>query len=127
MKKTNKTLFYIGLAILIVGIACLITSIILDRVGQSDIGEIFGIISAIAGPVSLLILIFYLMFFGLKEPQRGHNTVRHSQQKVIKEVDVKPIKKTRQEELYEQYEDLYKKNLISKEDLDKKRVELLGK
>ena len=45
----------------------------------------------------------------------------------VKVVDVKDIPKSNEEKLYEQYEDLYKRNLISKEELDQKRSELLGK
>ena len=53
--------------------------------------------------------------------------LEQQKQKKIIVVDVKDIPKTKEEKLYEQYEDLYKKNLITKEDLDAKRKELLDK
>ena len=45
----------------------------------------------------------------------------------MKVVDVKDLPKSKEEKLFEQYEDLYKKGLISKEDLELKREELLKK
>ena len=42
-------------------------------------------------------------------------------------IEPSPVPKTKEEKLFEQYEDLYKKGLISKEDLELKREELLKK
>lgn len=126
MKKTIKILYFVGLTLLIIGILCTIFAFIFGRIGNGQLSDLFGMISAFCGPSALIILIVRLILIMQTNPIR-REYVAPKPQKEIKTVDVKDIPKTRGQELYEQYENLYKQNLITKEDLDKKRVELLGK
>lgn len=123
MKRLVTILYYVGLGVLIVGIASTMLSFFLTNPSLSDT---FGIIAAICGPLALIILIIRLIIMIQHSPVKRAYTATKPQ-KEVKTVDVKEIPKTREQELYEQYENLYKQNLITKEDLDKKRVELLGK
>lgn len=123
MKKLPTILYYVGLVILLVGIGSSILSFFLESPKLSDA---FGIVAAVSGPTALIILIIRLVIINQTNQSNPNYTV-FKPQKEVKTVDVKEIPKTKEEELYEQYENLYKQNLITKEDLDKKRVELLGK
>ena len=127
MKQNGKFLFWIAVALLCIGVCACIGGIICEFMGQPLGFKICTITVAVTGPVALVLIIIKFMFFGgaPASPQIKVNV--QSKPKEVKTVDVKPVAKTHEEELYEQYENLYKQNLISKEDLEKKRVELLGK
>ena len=77
--------------------------------------------SAVTGIISLGILVYNLAI-----SSRNITPTEKPKPKVmVKIVDVKDVPKSREEQLYGQYEGLYKQGLITKEDLDKKRDELL--
>ena len=121
--KPSKILLIVGITALALGITSMVVGTILGFVGESGLSDIFLGISSFLGVIALAIIIVRLVLQS-KEP----SFIGQEKPKVVvKVVDVKDIPKTREEQLYEQYEDLYKKNLISKEDLDLKRKELLGK
>ena len=80
-------------------------------------------ISSLLGLGALVLLILRLVSMA-KSPELYRE---EEPRVVVKVVDVKDIPKSHEEKLYEQYEDLYKKGFITKEDLDAKREELLGK
>ena len=121
--KLNKILFIISIVLVSLGSGLIIAAAILTLTGRTKLGDIFLTVSSIIGIAAMALLIYRLVVMS-KTPEL-YNTEKTKV--VVKIVDVKDIPKTKEEKLYEQYEDLYKKNLISKEDLDKKRLELLGK
>ena len=123
--KLNKILFIVGVSLVVLGIGFLIAGGILSFAGKSKIADIFLGFSSILGVLSLVVLIIRLIFMARNSVFTY--TEERQQPKVVKVVDVKDITKSKEQKLYEQYEDLYKQNLISKEDLDRKRKELLGK
>ena len=121
--KPSKILLIAGIACVAIGIGFMIAGTILGFVGQPLLSDVFLGISSFLGVLALGLIILRLTFQskeeGFSSPQKP--------KVVVKVVDVKDIPKTKEEKLYEQYEDLFKRNLISKEDLDLKRKELLGK
>lgn len=124
MRKIERVLYFVGLGFLIVGIISALLALIFASVGNDTLEDTFGLISTFAGPVALILLIIRLILIINHRPTPAPRT---SPKVVVKTVDVKDIPKTREEELYEQYEGLYKQKLITKEELDAKRKELLGK
>lgn len=101
----------------------MIAGSILSSNGNGRLGDIFLGVSSGCGIIALIVLIIRLTL------ATDSNIVGVNQNTTVKVkiVDVKDIPKTKEQKLYEQYEDLYKQNLITKEDLDKKKEELLGK
>ena len=120
--KLPKVLLIISLVLVALGTGFIVAGTVLMLVSQSKLGDIFLGVSSVFGLAALAVMIYRLSIMANQSPIERENT-----RVVVKVVDVKDIPKTKEQKLYEQYEDLYKKNLISKEDLDKKRVELLGK
>ena len=120
--KPSKILLIAGIASVAIGVGFMVAGTILGFYGNRFLSDLFLGISSFLGVLALAVLIFRLVIQSKEEgpinPQKP--------KVVVKVVDVKDIPKTKEEKLYEQYEDLYKRNLISKEDLDLKRKELLG-
>lgn len=128
--KKGQWLFYLALAVLLIGVAALICLIVFGLMNRQDLLKIAGIVIAVSGPVAILLLLFKLMLYGgAPEPQPKNPTVKTYKynEKDIPIVDVKEFKKSQDEIMYEKYVDLYNRKIISKEDLEKKRIELLGK
>ena len=119
----NRLLLIISIVLISLGGVFILSGTALTLLGKSGYGDIFMGVSGIFGLAALVLLIIRLTTMSNLE-----NTVASNDTKVVvKVVDVKDIPKTQEEKLYEQYEDLYKRNLITKEELDLKRKELLGK
>ena len=119
----NRLLLIISIVLISIGGVFILSGTVLTLLGKSGYGDIFMGVSGIFGLAALVLLIIRLTTMSNLE-----NTVASNDTKVVvKVVDVKDIPKTQEEKLYEQYEDLYKRNLITKEELDLKRKELLGK
>ncbi|MBQ0009108.1 MAG: hypothetical protein KBS97_02415 [Firmicutes bacterium] len=128
--KKGMWLFYLGLAALLLGVAALIVAIVGEFINNALLFKISGIVIAVAGPVAIILLFLKLILYGgapSPEPTAPKAQVFKNNEKEIKTVDVKEVKKSQEEELYDKYVELYNKNLITKEDLEKKRIELLGK
>ena len=121
--KLDKLLFIVGLVCVTLGLASLVIASILSRNAFSTTSDMFLGISSILGVISLAVLIVRLVIMSrmVKNGDSGKPRV------VIKVVDVKDLPKSKEQKLYEQYEDLYKQGLITKEDLELKRKELLEK
>lgn len=119
-------LFFLGLIFLLAGLGALIASFVFQSNGNNDMFKIMGIIVAVSGPLSILMLILKLIFYGgaTSPTSRSHSVTAN---KTVETVDVKPVEKSQEEIMYEKYVDLYNRKIITKEDLDKKRAELLGK
>lgn len=122
--KRDKILYYVGLVLLTIGVGLALASLILSRVGISKLADIFGWISSALGVVAFAILLIRLNL-QVKSPLNDVNKP-NGPKVVVKVVDVKDLPKTKEQQLYEQYENLYKQNLITKEDLENKKKELLG-
>lgn len=127
--KKGFWLFILGLTILMVGIIAGILAIVFELTGKSNLASIMSMLVVIAGPVSIILLIIKLMAYGgaeSPEPKKHVVNPNNSSKKVVPTVDVKQIEKSQDEIMYDKYVDLYNQKLITKEDLEKKRKELLG-
>ena len=125
MKKAQLFLI-LGIVSVSLGGVVFIVGAVLTLLGNASLGDLIMGLSSLFGVAALVLLIFRLYFMA-KDPD-VYPEYKHQQPKVIvKVVDVKEAPKSKEQELYEQYEDLYKRNLITKEELDKKRIDLLGK
>ena len=121
--KLHKILLIIGIVLISVGGACFIAGATLSLMGYQFVGDLLMGISSLLGLGALAIMIYRLVVMS-KTPEE----FRTEQPKiVVKVVEAQPAPKSNEQKLYDQYEDLYKRNLITKEELDQKRVELLGK
>lgn len=121
--KSNRILLIISIILISLGSILIIFGTVLTLIGNSQLGDILMGISSLLGVAALAILIFRLVLMS-KTPEMFNDNKTNV---VVKIVDVKDLPKTREQQLYEQYEDLYKKNLITKEELEIKRKDLLGK
>ena len=123
--KLSKLLLILGIVLVSVGGALFIAGALLTLLNKSTLGDIFMGVSSLLGIGAIVVLVIRLAIMA-KNPS-DYPEYRPQPRVVVKVVDVKEVPKSKEEQLYEQYEDLYKKNLITKEDLDLKRKELLGK
>lgn len=107
-----------------IGVGLFIAASVLALTNITLLSDIFFGVSSFCG-IAALGLLIYNLAISSKNPSF---TEEASKPKVVvKIVDVKDVPKSKEEQLYEQYEGLYKQGLITKEDLDKKREELLKK
>lgn len=120
--KNLKLLLILSISLVGLAVGFVIAGSILVMAGKNIIGDIFVGVSGILGAGALILLVYRLSIMA-KTPQ----SFAEPQPKVVKTVDVKEVPKSKEQKLFEQYEDLYKNGLITKEDLDKKREELLKK
>ena len=120
----NKLLLVISIVVMSIGVALFIAAAVLAITGKTTLSDIFFGVSSLLGIAALGLMIYNLAISSkFVSPE-----VESSKPKVVvKIVDVKDVPKSKEQKLYEQYEDLYKQGLITKEDLDKKREELLKK
>ena len=123
--KKDKLFLILGIILVSVGGCVFIAGAILALLGNGQLGDILMGSSAIFGAGALVLLIFRLSIMA-KNPEQ-YPEYQPQPKVVVKVVDVKEAPKSKEQELYEQYEDLYKRNLITKEELDQKRIDLLGK
>ncbi len=119
----DKVLYYIGLVSVVLGIASAFAATILEIFKIVNLSNIFFYVASFLGVVSVIVLILRLV----NQSRENRFNSDKGPKVTVKIVDVKDLPKSKEQKLYEQYEDLYKKNLITKEDLDKKKEELLGK
>ncbi len=124
--KKDKLFLILGIISVSLGGAMFIAGAVLTLLGNASLGDLLMGLSSIFGAGALVLLIFRLSFMA-KNPDDYPQYKPQQPKVVVKVVDVKEVPKTKEQELYEQYEDLYKRNLITKEELDKKRIDLLGK
>ncbi len=124
--KKDKLFLILGIISVSLGGAMFIAGAVLTLLGNASLGDLLMGLSSIFGAGALVLLIFRLSFMA-KNPDDYPQYKPQQPKVVVKVVDVKDIPKSKEQELYEQYEDLYKRNLITKEELDKKRIDLLGK
>ena len=122
--KLKKFLLIISIVIMALGVGFFLAAAILAIIGKSLLSDIFFGVSSILGIAALALLVYNLAVsskYAAPVEQAPRPKV------VVKVVDVKEVPKSKEQKLYEQYEDLFKQGLITQEDLDNKRKELLGK
>ena len=121
--KAYRILLIISICLISVGGILIIAGIVFSLQGNSSIGDLLMGLASFLGLASLALMIVRLVIMA-----RNPEQFKSEQPKiVVKVVDVKEVPKSKEQELYDQYEDLYNRNLITKEELDRKRKELLGK
>lgn len=125
MKKPQLFLI-LGIVSVSLGGAMFIAGAVLTLMGNANLGDLIMGLSSIFGLAALVFLVLRLYFMA-KDPDAYPQYKPQQPKVVVKVVDVKDVPKSKEQELYEQYEDLYKRNLITKEELDAKRKDLLGK
>ena len=122
--KLKKWLLIISIVAMALGFGFFIAAAVLSLTGKTLLSDIFFGVSSILGIASLGLLVYNLAVSSkFASPMQEQPKTKV----VVKVVDVKEVPKTKEQKLYEQYEGLYKQGLITQEDLDKKRKELLGK
>ena len=122
--KMKKWLLILSVAVMAVGIGLFIAASILSISEKTLLSDIFFGVSSLLGIAALGLMVYNLAVSSkFATPMNEQPRTKL----VVKVVDVKDVPKSKEEKLYEQYEGLYKQGLITKEDLDKKRKELLGK
>ena len=121
----NKQKLFLILSIVCIalGAGCLITGAVLSFYNYKKLVDLFFGVGSFLGVGALALLIIRLV----TSPEVNRPRRENEPRVVVTVVDVKDLPKTKEEQLFEQYEDLYKKGLISKEDLELKREELLKK
>ena len=119
----NKLLLVISIVVMAIGVGMFIAASVLALTNHALLSDIFFGVSSFLGIAALGLLIYNLAI-----SSKSIAPVEPSKPRVVvKVVDVKDLPKSKEEKLFEQYENLYKQGLITKEDLDKKREELLKK
>ena len=132
--KTGALVFFIiSMCLFGLAIGLIITSIIIGS-KSSDAWFVYGYCSGICMSLGFTFLILRSVFFMSKIK---FILFTQGQEKAIKEaqtskvVDAKPVdsfkeEASRENKLYQQYENLYNQGYITKEELEQKRKELLG-
>lgn len=139
----RKIFLIISLSLFAVSIGLSIAYIILmlQKTISDNTAVILSVTSDITFCAAIVMLILRSVFYSFKVNVRrailnGQVQIQDLQNidpNMVNTVDVKPAEgnvapviKTREQELVDQYEDLYKKGYISKEDFEAKKKELLG-
>lgn len=104
----------------------MIVSMVLVNHGYDQVAQILNLVGSGFEALAFVFIIIRVVNFGF-QLRRASKAPRPVKFKEPKTVNVKPVKETQEEKLYKQYVDLCAEGLISKEDLEKKRKELLGK
>lgn len=116
--KAGLSLIIAAICALSIGILAIIAGFITVALdGESTISTILFVVG-VAGCIGGFVLII------VRASKYGFEPISIPEEKVIKTVDVKPIKETQEEKLFKEYEKLYKEGLITKEDLENKKKEL---
>lgn len=126
MRKVDRILFIIGNTFFFIGVLGFIVGFIFEEMGKPYVAEVLYPICAVCGPITIIIFIVRLIIMVNMAKKYRVRASKIETPKQPKAEPVKEVKKTREQELYDQYEGLYKQGLITKEDLDKKKTELLG-
>lgn len=124
MRKSSFLLYIISLVLMLFGVLGIVLSFVFSRIGYVRLASIISFVGSICEVGALILIIIRVIFFGFIPVSRAAK-VRKSNP--IKTVNVKPVKeKTQQQSLVEQFEALYKEGLISKEDFEKKKHDILN-
>ena len=134
MMRSRKIFLFIAIGFFVISLALFITSVVF---GLRDINSeeyyLTAYLSGIALMIGLTMMILRSALFNFRINVRraiiNGNIKVEQDGRFVQTVDVKPVPEekplSKEEELYKQYEELYKAGHITKEDLDKKKEELL--
>lgn len=122
MNKKSRILFIITSICIAIGITCYLVFFImkLANVNGNIASSVLGF-GSLFETIAFILIIIRAIVFGFPSVELEDEPYEEE----IKIVDVKPVKETQEEKLYKEYEALYKEGLITKEDLDIKKKELL--
>ena len=118
-KKPNLVLFVSSICALALGMLSIVAGVICLMFVDSNVSTILFIVGSILCVAGLVFVILHFMRNGFK-PVNEEPTIIV---KEVKTVDVKEVKETREEQLFKEYEKLFKEGLITKEELEQKRKE----
>ena len=132
--KTGALVFFIiSMCLFGLAIGLIITSIIIGT-KSSDAWFVYGYSAGICMSLGFTFLILRSVFFMSKIKfilftQEQEKAIKEAQASQV--VDAKPVdslkeESTRENKLYQQYENLYKQGYITEEELEQKRKGLLG-
>lgn len=121
--KLPKLFLILSIVCIALGAGSIVTGVVLSFYGYKKLVDLFLGLGSVLGVGALVLLVLRL----INSPEVSNPNRENQPRVIVKVVDVKDLPKTKEEKLFEQYEDLYKKGLISKEDLELKREELLKK
>lgn len=121
MNKKSRLLYLLSVIFISIGIAGFLIGLLVRYLVDARIGEIISGIASMFESAALILIIVRAIRFGFAPVNEPQVIVKE-----VKTVDVKPIKESQEQKLFKQYEQLYKEGLITKEDLESKRKELLG-
>ena len=136
MRRSQKVFLILAIVFFAISSALAIAATVM---AVQDIGgDIFFYLAQLSGStlmvaITMLILRSVLFSYRINVRQAIIDGVIqvNEQGQYVQTVDVKPVPEekelSREEELVKQYESLYKQGLISEEDFEKKRKEILGK
>lgn len=121
MNKKSRVLYILSVIFISIGITGFLVGFLVQRLIDVRIGGIISGIASLFETAALILIIVRAIRFGFFPVEEPEVIIKE-----VKTVDVKPIKETQEQKLFKQYEELYKEGLITKEDLENKRKELLG-
>ena len=132
--KTGALVFFIiSMSLFGLAIGLIIASIIIGS-NKTDAWFVYGYSAGICMSLGFTFLILRSVFFTskikfimfAKEQEKSMKEAQASQVVDAKPVDSFKEESTRENKLYQQYENLYKQGYITEEELEQKRKELLG-
>ena len=132
--KTGALVFFIiSMSLFALAIGLIITSIIIGS-KSSDAWFVYGYGAGICMSLGFTFLILRSVFFMSKikfilftqEQEKAINEAQTAQVVDAKPVDSFKEEASRENKLYQQYENLFKQGYITQEELEQKRKELLG-
>lgn len=121
MNKKARVLYILSVIFISIGIAGFVIGLLVQNFVDSRIGGIISGFASMFETAALVLIIVRAIRFGFVPVDEPEVVVRK-----VRTVDVKPVKETQEQRLFKRYEELYKEGLITKEDLENKRKELLG-
>lgn len=126
MSKTSRILTLISIVLFSLGIAGYMVGLVFDAKGFAEVATYIYLAATLCETVGFILLIIRFAKYGMPKVEERYVYQQPKVQKV-KTVDVKPVEETQEQKLFKQYEGLYKEGLITKEELEAKRKELLNK
>lgn len=125
--KVAHVLTILSIILFVLGIFGFLAGLIVELGVNKEVATYIYIAATLCELSGFGLMFFRFAKYGMPKVSENYDTYEYTKRESVKTVDVKPIKETPEERLYKQYEDLYNHKLITKQDLDKKRKELLGK
>jgi len=132
-KKGQLIFFILSMAFIGITVALIIVSIILGAKNSSgDAWYVYGYSAGMSMCIAVTFLIIRSVFFSTKIKalqmlQENHTTANIHVAPEVTARPVEPVEKSREEKLVEQYENLLKQGIITQEEFEAKKAEILKK